>query len=199
MIANYPPRVGKNPSGQVINADVDTLSHEVGEWMDDPFTFNPTPRWGRIPKWIASSPNGSPQPDCQTNLEVGDPLAFRPDISVAMSSGTFHVQELAYASWFYSQNFPSTGAGGRYSDGGTFTRPAWACGAHDYDGDKHSYDDLLAFGGVRRLCIRTIRMDLGLRTSTAFLERLGMWRRPTSTAIISRTSLRGIRMVISCF
>ena len=45
--------------------DISVLSHEVGEWLDDPFGNNPTPAWGNT---------GQVKGHCQANLEVGDPL-----------------------------------------------------------------------------------------------------------------------------
>jgi len=44
--------------------DTVVLSHEIGEWLDDPTGVNPVPAW-------FSLFNGA---GCQTNLEVGDPL-----------------------------------------------------------------------------------------------------------------------------
>ena len=49
----------------VSGLDIATATHEVGEWMDDPFGNNPTPPWGHI----GQVPGG------QGNLEVGDPLS----------------------------------------------------------------------------------------------------------------------------
>jgi hypothetical protein len=96
------------PSG-----DVSTLTHEVGEWMDDPFTHNPVPAWGHIGQ----------QSGCQTNLEVGDPLSGT-RVAVTMPNGfTYHAQELAFFSWFYRQN-PSLGLHGWFSSNGTFTSDA---------------------------------------------------------------------------
>jgi hypothetical protein len=53
------PGIFLNPSFQ----DVLALSHEVSEWMNDPFVNNPTPPW--------QFANGA---GCQANLENGDPL-----------------------------------------------------------------------------------------------------------------------------
>ena len=44
--------------------DVGIVTHEVGEWLDDPVVTNPTPAWGHIGQVSG----------CQANLEVGDPL-----------------------------------------------------------------------------------------------------------------------------
>jgi len=96
------------------SGDVSVLSHEIGEWMDDPVGTNPTPLWG----------NTGQVAGCQGNLEVGDPLTgtiLLPQIT--MNNFTYSLQELAYFSWFYRLS-PSLSAGLAYSDGGTFTTSA---------------------------------------------------------------------------
>jgi hypothetical protein len=46
-------------SGLFLNAsDTTVLSHEVDEWMDDPFGINPTPPWGH-PGQVAGCQNNS--------------------------------------------------------------------------------------------------------------------------------------------
>jgi hypothetical protein len=103
--------------------DTSVMSHEIGEWLDDPNGANPVPPWGAE----GQVPAGS----CQNNLEVGDPLSpgfttpTNP-FSVLMPNGvTYTLQELAYFSWFYG--VVSLGSGGLYSDDGTFTGYALAC------------------------------------------------------------------------
>jgi hypothetical protein len=93
-----------------------TLSHEVAEWMDDPTTTNPTPPWGG---------GQVPPGQCQSNLEVGDPLSGTV-FTIKMPHYVYHVQDLAFKSWFY-HDVPSTGALGWYSLGGTFTTFAAPC------------------------------------------------------------------------
>ena len=95
--------------------DVSPLSHEVAEWLDDPFTNNPTKPWGNI-----GQVDG-----CQNNLEVRDPLSGT-NVSVATSGHTYHPQELAFFSWFYHSS-PSLGVNGLFSNNGTFTSSAPAC------------------------------------------------------------------------
>jgi hypothetical protein len=93
--------------------DVSIMSHEVAEWMNDPFGHNPVPKWGHIGQ----------QPGCQGNLEVGDPLSGTLAPPIAMPNGfTYHMQELAFFSWFYGA--PSMGVNGWFSDNGTFLRDA---------------------------------------------------------------------------
>ena len=98
------------------NKDVATLSHEVGEWMDDPTGNNPTPAWGHTGQVSG----------CQGNLEVGDPLSGTVQTITMSNAYTYHVQEMAFKSWFYRDS-PSTGVNGWYSSNGTFKTPAAAC------------------------------------------------------------------------
>ena len=96
--------------------DVAPISHELGEWYDDPLGNNPTPPWGHIGQVSG----------CQTNLEVGDPLSGNL-FEVPMPNGvTYHPQELAFFSWFFDE-VPSLGFDGWYSMGGTFRKPAARC------------------------------------------------------------------------
>ena len=104
--------------------DTSVMSHEIAEWMDDPNTGNPVPAWGAEGQVTAGS--------CQNNLEVGDPLSpgfgtpTNP-FSVLGSNGIpYTLQELAFYSWFLGTS-PSLGAGGGFSDNGTFTGHAILC------------------------------------------------------------------------
>lgn len=94
--------------------DVSDMSHEVAEWMNDPFGNNPVPLWGHVGQ----------QTGCQGNLEVGDPLSgtFAPPIFNPENGFTYHLQELAFFSWFYGA--PSVGIHGWFSDNGTFLHDA---------------------------------------------------------------------------
>jgi hypothetical protein len=97
------------------SSDISALSHEVGEWQNDPNTVNPTPSWGNIGQVSG----------CQANLEVGDPLSGT-TFNDALGGFTYHPQELAFFSWFYHQS-PSLGVHGWFSDQGTFTTFAAPC------------------------------------------------------------------------
>ena len=94
--------------------DVSDMSHEVAEWMNDPFGNNPVPAWGHIGQ----------QPGCQGNLEVGDPLSgtFAPPIFNPKNGFTYHLQELAFFSWFYGS--PSVGVNSWFSNNATFLTDA---------------------------------------------------------------------------
>ena len=101
-------------SGIFLNAD-DTviISHEAGEWMNDPYDVNPTPPWGHTGQVMG----------CQNNLEVGDPLTGTNISPIFGKNGfTYHLQELAFYSWFYGA--PSVGIHGWFSDNGTFLTDA---------------------------------------------------------------------------
>jgi hypothetical protein len=105
------------------------FAHEVGEWLDDPLGNNDPnlQSWGGIGQ-VSS---------CQGNLEVGDPLSgtLFPSQNTSLTTFTFQLQELAFADWFIGQGCPSgggactsgLGAGGKFSDNGTFTGNAKAC------------------------------------------------------------------------
>jgi hypothetical protein len=97
------------------SSDISALSHEVGEWQNDPNTANPTPAWGNIGQVIG----------CQANLEVGDPLSGT-TFNDPLGGFTYHPQEMAFFSWFYHQS-PSLGVNGWFSDRGTFRTFAAPC------------------------------------------------------------------------
>ena len=100
--------------------DTSISAHEIGEWLDDPFGNNPTPAWGGI-----GQVGG-----CQGNLENGDPLTGTnfPAVTMASNHYTYHLQELAFRSWYYNSQFdPSIGAGGKFSNRGTFGGPSKVC------------------------------------------------------------------------
>jgi hypothetical protein len=104
-----------------------TMSHEIAEWMDDPAVNNAVPAWGAEGQVTAGH--------CQSNLEVGDPLSPNyPTPSAPLyvtnlnTNVQYTLQELAFYSWFLG-NSPSLGAGGKYSDNGTFKGYAKACPA----------------------------------------------------------------------
>jgi hypothetical protein len=95
--------------------DVATLTHEVAEWMDDPYVNNATRPWGHIGQVSG----------CQSNLENGDPLSGT-SFTDTVGGFTYHLQELAFFSWFYRQS-PSIGVNGWFSNQGTFTTTQGTC------------------------------------------------------------------------
>jgi hypothetical protein len=93
--------------------DTAIVSHEAGEWINDPYVINDTPAWGHT-----GQVGG-----CQNNLEVGDPLTGMNAGSVVMPNGfTYHLQELAFFSWFFGN--PSLGVHRWDSDNATFVTDA---------------------------------------------------------------------------
>jgi hypothetical protein len=103
-------------SGTFGTIDAYFMSHEVGELVNDPLGGNPVPAWGHV-----GQVNG-----CQNNLEVGDPLTGSKAVQVKMANGfTYHLQELAFFSWFFGP--PSIGAGHKFSNEGSFTSAQGAC------------------------------------------------------------------------
>src|SRR5579863_136822 len=79
----------------VFSQDVGALAHEVGEWLMDPFTTNPSP--------------------CPSNsiLEIGDPLETETgvhdfgDWPYTIGGFTFHPQDLVFITWFGAPASPS--------------------------------------------------------------------------------------------
>jgi hypothetical protein len=79
--ATYIPVVGK------FSEDVAALSHEVGEWTDDPFVNNPAPSRG----------------GCHGILEVGDPLVLH-DYPYTLNGFTYHLRDLVFLDYFSGNN-----------------------------------------------------------------------------------------------
>jgi hypothetical protein len=104
-----------------IFADVNALSHELGELMNDPFVNNVTPNY-QLP--------GFPPGSCQNNLEVGDVTeGFSPDyIPITMHGFTYHPQTLGLLQWFEGKS-PSDAVNGDYSfpDSTLLTSPFTPC------------------------------------------------------------------------
>jgi hypothetical protein len=101
-----------------IPKDVSVPAHEFGEWMNDPLGKNATPKWGHIGQVSG----------CQGNFEVGDPLTGTNMPTIKLSGHDYHVQELAFFSWYYNADTtPSVGAGGKFSGNGTFKGPSKVC------------------------------------------------------------------------
>jgi len=101
--------------GLAVN-DISVLSHELGEWMDDPLGSNMVPQWGNV---------GQVQ-GCQNTLEVGDPLSGRNSIVFMADGTTYMVQDLAFLVWFARQN-PSLAVNGWYTTRATYAGPSKPC------------------------------------------------------------------------
>jgi hypothetical protein len=101
--------------------DVVALSHEISEWMNDPFITNIVPRW--------TYPNST---ECQSTLETGDPMEAVPNAGfpVTIDGVTYHPQTEALLQWF-SRESPSNAINSAYSfpDETVLTAPSAACAA----------------------------------------------------------------------
>ncbi|HEY6326360.1 MAG TPA: hypothetical protein VIW73_07615 [Candidatus Cybelea sp.] len=101
--------------------DVHIAAHEFGEAINDPFGSDTVPAWGHIGQ----------QPNCQNNLEVGDPLTgtvYDGGAGIKLKGFTYHPQELVYFNWFTQQTkYGGYGADGVYSMSGTFKTHAVLC------------------------------------------------------------------------
>jgi hypothetical protein len=100
-------------------ADIKSLSHEIAEWMNNPYYDNAPPEWGYI---------GEAQGKCVAHFEVGDPInSYLAPKTV--KHFVYHLQEFAYFGWFFDgpagTKYP--GAGGAYSSNGTFKGPHNTC------------------------------------------------------------------------
>ena len=81
-------------------ADIHALSHEVSEWLDDPFVNN------RVQPWLTPT---APQYGCTNVLETGDPVVGPwfpyPGNTAAAPTGTtyygqYHPEDEVFAQWF---------------------------------------------------------------------------------------------------
>jgi hypothetical protein len=83
-------------------SDVHALSHEVSEWINDPFGFNVVPNW-----------QGNDSYGCSNALETGDPLVGHA-YPVTIGGRTYNPQTQALLPWFERQS-PSSAYAGTYS------------------------------------------------------------------------------------
>ncbi len=101
-------------------ADVTPMSHEISEWMNNPFGINLVPAW--------QHPSGA---GCQNNLETADPLALMPNagFSVTLDGFTYHPHNQVMMQWF-ERSAASDAIDGTFSfpDQTLVTGPSQACG-----------------------------------------------------------------------
>ena len=100
--------------------DIHALSHEIGEWMDDPLipSVNIVPAWGHVGQ----------VPGCQNNLENGDPVTGN---AFTVHTGglfpfTYHPEDLVFLPWF-SRTTPSTSVNGWFTFLNGFSAPQAVC------------------------------------------------------------------------
>jgi hypothetical protein len=76
-------------------SDIHALSHEISEWLDDPFTNN------AVQPWLTPT---APQYGCTTLLEVGDPVVgvwFGLNGNTDVNAyGQWHPEDEVFAQWF---------------------------------------------------------------------------------------------------
>jgi hypothetical protein len=87
VVASYNDPCEFSPCSE---ADVNTLSHEMAEYVNDPLTNNIVPPWGTTG-------------NCSTYLEVGDPLNHH-QFQVAVNGFTYNLQDLMFHDWFTRSN-----------------------------------------------------------------------------------------------
>ena len=107
--------------GNVIQ-DVQALSHEVSEWMNDPFV-GAFPGINIIPPAKLPGQGGA----CIINFETGDPLEAPPVAFTEVTNGsTYHLQDEVFLSWY--MHGTSFGVNGFYTYLGTFPTFSSLCG-----------------------------------------------------------------------
>jgi len=102
-------------------ADVTPMSHEISEWMNNPFGGNAVPAW--------QIPNST---GCQSNLETGDPLALMPNAGypVLIDGFTYHPQNQVLMQWFQRGAISDAFEGAfSFPDQSIMTAPSQACPA----------------------------------------------------------------------
>ena len=103
-------------------ADVTAISHEISEWVNDPFGANLVPVW--------QVPNGTA--GCQKNHETGDPLETSPHAGfpITIDGFIYHPQNQALLQWF-TRETPSSAIDGAYSypNQSLLTSPSQPCAA----------------------------------------------------------------------
>jgi hypothetical protein len=105
--------------------DVQPLSHEVAEWLNDPFVGALAPGFlNFIPPALLPGQGGA----CIINFETGDPLEAPPAVFTKITNGTtYHLQDEVFLPW-YLHSSPSFSVNGWFSFQNTFTTPSSLCG-----------------------------------------------------------------------
>jgi len=115
-------------SGTFVNnviLDVQPLSHEVAEWLNDPFVGALVVGYiNLIPPALLPGQGGA----CIINFETGDPLEAPPAVFTKTTNGTtYHLQDEVFLPW-YLHSAPSFSVNGQFSFQNTFTTPSSLCG-----------------------------------------------------------------------
>ncbi|HWL85313.1 MAG TPA: hypothetical protein VNO21_05900 [Polyangiaceae bacterium] len=103
-----------------IFADATTITHEISEWVADPFVNN------IVPNGVIPDSGGA----CLNFLEVGDPIEFLPNqmAPITVRGKVYHTQVETTVQWF-SREVPSSAFAGAYSypDTTVLTAPSDPC------------------------------------------------------------------------
>jgi len=103
--------------------DVQPLSHEVAEWLNDPFV-GAFPGLNLIPPAVLPGTGGS----CIINLETGDPLEAPPIVFTKVTNGTtYHLQDEVFMTW-YLHTTPSFSVNNWYTLINSFPSFSQLCG-----------------------------------------------------------------------
>jgi hypothetical protein len=104
--------------------DVQPLSHEVSEWLNDPFVGALAIGFvNLIPPAILPGQGGA----CIINFETGDPLEAPPAVFTQVTNETtYHLQDEVFLPW-YLHTTPSFSVNGQYSFQNTFTSFSSLC------------------------------------------------------------------------
>jgi len=126
--------------------DLYVLSHEVVEWLDDPFGTSSVPGWNFV---------NYPQAQCASAasgslLEVADPLQYDDEgiVSIANGATQFHVTDAAFVD-FFTRAERSRSVNGQYSFFATITAPTPPCVGEL----KVTYTALAFPGAIRTLAL----------------------------------------------
>jgi hypothetical protein len=104
--------------------DVQPLSHEVSEWLNDPFVGAFPGGINLVAPYVLPGFGGL----CQINYETGDVLEAPPVVFTKTTNGTlYHLQDEAFVTYFLHTS-PSFSVNGFYSFLGTFTSFSKLCG-----------------------------------------------------------------------
>lgn len=95
--------------------NTDVLSHEISEWLHDPFVSNV------VPTWMSPLPLSRYFYGCDNLLETGDAVS-----DSAFKMNGYQLQDEAFFSWFAKQP-TSIGINGQYSYLGALTQPSPVC------------------------------------------------------------------------
>jgi hypothetical protein len=105
--------------------DVQALSHEIAEWLNDPFVGAFVFGFLNIvPPAILPGQNGA----CIINFETGDPLESPPAVFTKVTNGTtYHLQDEVFLPW-YLHTTPSFSVNGWYTLMNSFASFSTLCG-----------------------------------------------------------------------